>query len=162
MPLIINLPQLTRQALQLNGELSRDDLASERTDELLDWGGDLTYRLLAQRVGDVIRLEGSLAVDLACQCARCLKPFRQRLALDPWTLEVPLDGEDAAEVRGDLVDLTPFLREDTVLALPQHPLCDTGCRGLSSTPPRGDRETDANCPPKAGVSAWLALDRLKL
>jgi len=162
MPVIINLPQLTRHTLLVEGTLPARELQWERTDELLDWGGELSFRFTARRVGDVIHLEGNLAVDLACHCARCLRPFRQHLSLNPWVCEVPLEGEDAAIAHGDLVDLTPFLREDIVLALPQHPLCDSGCSGLSSAPPRANLESDANRPPGAGLSAWSDLDRLKL
>jgi uncharacterized protein len=161
MPLTINLPQLTRQALRVEGRLRPAELHWDRTDEMLDWGGDLSYCLRVQRVGDVIRLEGSLAVDLACHCVRCLKPFCQRLTLDPWTLEIALEGEDAVVVQGDLVDLTPFLREDTVLALPQHPLCDPGCGGQSLASPLGGRESGPNRPLDVKGAAWSALDRLK-
>jgi uncharacterized protein len=161
MPLLVHLPQLARQSLNLEGCLPPHELELDRDDELLNWGGELTYRLEIRRVGDAIRLEGSLDVDLACQCARCLRAFRQHLCLKPWALEIPLVGEESVAVRGDVVDLTPFLREDIVLALPQHPLCDPECRGLASMPPRGTGNSDAGSLPDAGVSAWSALDRLK-
>lgn len=161
MPLIVNLPQLNRQTIRAEGRIDPAELSWDREDELLRWGGDLSFRLTIRRLGDVIRLEGALEVDLDCECARCLKPFRRQLRLDPWECEVPLEGEDAVAVDGDLVDLTPFLREDTVLALPKHPLCDPGCSGLASGPPRGKPEPDVNAIPRTGASTWSVLDRLK-
>ena len=43
---------------------------------------------------------------------------------------MPLEGDDAIEVIGEYVDLTPWIREDILLGLPHHPLCAETCRGL--------------------------------
>jgi uncharacterized metal-binding protein YceD (DUF177 family) len=65
-------------------------------------------------------------------------------------------------VRQDCVDLTPYLREDIVLALPQKPLCEPECGGLGSPPPA------ATGPPSAGQVSeptspeWATLNKLKL
>jgi len=61
-----------------------------------------------------------------------------------------------------LLDLTPYAREDILLAFPQHPLCDPGCRGLpqkSSGEPVNANNTGHN---EADLSAWAELDKLKL
>jgi uncharacterized protein len=76
--------------------------------------------------------------------------------------EVPLDGEEAVVVDGELADLTPVLREDTVLGLPQHPLCDPGCGGLKPASPQACSDPGSQRPPMAEASAWSVLDRLKL
>jgi uncharacterized metal-binding protein YceD (DUF177 family) len=59
---------------------------------------------------------------------------------------------------GDCVDLTPFLREDILLALPQHPLCSSDCKGLL-------RKYEREAIPGSGrdkPSAWSELDKLDL
>jgi uncharacterized metal-binding protein YceD (DUF177 family) len=71
-----------------------------------------------------------------------------------------LDGPDPVKVQNDVVDLTPYVREDIFLAFPQHPLCDPECRGLVSEPPTGVESRSGVGPSMA--SAWAALDKLKL
>ena len=73
---------------------------------------------------------------------------------------LPLVGEDAVPVTNDCVDLTPFLREDILLTLPQHPLCKPDCRGLSQFAAGGASGQTSQT--NAGASAWAALNKLKL
>jgi uncharacterized metal-binding protein YceD (DUF177 family) len=54
--------------------------------------------------------------------------------------------------------LTPYLREDILLALPQHPLCEPECGGLKLPARAKDPEKTAG----NTASAWDALDKLKL
>ncbi len=61
-------------------------------------------------------------------------------------------------VDNDLVNLTPYLREDILLALPQHPLCEPECGGLKLPARAKDPEKTAG----KTASAWDALDKLKL
>jgi uncharacterized protein len=80
--------------------------------------------------------------------------------LPDFAAHLPLEGEDAVVVVDDCVDLTPYLREDILLTLPQHPLCKPDCRGLSQLAAGGasGQTTQTN----AGASAWAALNQLKL
>ena len=48
-------------------------------------------------------------------------------------------GEDAYPIEGTIIDLEPFLRDDTLLGLPLLPICNESCEGLVST-----AETDLN------------------
>src|SRR6184192_4185872 len=52
------------------------------------------------------------------------------LEIKDWACHLPLQGEEAAPIVNDCVDLTPYVREDILLSFPQHPLCDRDCRGL--------------------------------
>lgn len=162
MPLVINLTQLTRGSVRVEGSLPASDLEPVGADDLVQPAGGLAYDLEIERTGEMLRLSGRLSLPLLCRCARCLEPFRSELMLDPWVVEVPLDGEDAVVLDGELADLTPVLREDTVLGLPQHPLCDPGCGGLKPASPQAGSDPGTQVPPPAGASAWSVLDRLKL
>ena len=59
----------------------------------------------------------------------------------------------------DLVDLTPFVREDILLEFPQHPLCDRECRGLPKNEPGKAKASSGAGPTEA--SAWAELNKLK-
>ncbi len=73
---------------------------------------------------------GQLQLTLECECVRCLRPFQNHLVLKRWACHLPLLGEEKVLVVDDCVDLTPWLREDILLAYPQHPLCEPKCSGL--------------------------------
>ena len=97
------------------------------------------------------------------ECARCLKSFDKEIDFPRWSQLIPFAGDDALPVDSDCIDLTPILREDIFLSLPQHPLCVGDCKGL-------DSESPDPAPGSAGEqnelskpsSAWTALDQLHL
>jgi uncharacterized protein len=160
MPLLVNLRQLQTEPQELSGELPVADLALERPDETLHLTHPLEHELTATFMDDAILLQGTLRLPMECDCVRCLKRFPFTLELPDFAAHLPLAGEDAVPVVDDSVDLTPFLREDILLTLPQHPLCKPDCRGLSQLAAGGASGT----PPQtnAGASAWAALNKLKL
>lgn len=158
MPLLVNLRHLVDRDLVLEGELSAADLDMETCDELIRVSSPLAYQINVQRLDESLLLRGQLRLTLDCKCVRCLKPFKHRLEIADWVGDVPLAGEEKAPIVSDCVDLTPYLREDTLLAFPQHPLCKPECGGLQR--PRA-KETNAN-ETESGSSAWSELDKLKL
>jgi len=156
----ISLRQLEEGEVQLEGTLSAEELALESLDDLVEVGGDLEYALQAQLQGDALLVQGWVELPLACTCVRCLESFEHRLRLDPWAVMAPLNGEEGLQIVGDWVDLSPLLRDDALLAFPQHPLCKPECRGLLS--PKSDEASEPPAGPtgRDGSSPWAALDRL--
>ena len=161
MSLVVNLRHLAHHNLLLQGELPVRDLDIDPRDEVILLAQPLGYDVEVQKLDNSLLLRGELRLRLDCQCVRCLKPFQHPLAIEDWTCHVPLDGEDAAPVVNDCVDLTPYIREDILLALPQHPLCDPKCRGLKRPNIGKAKKSSAG---KTGneSSAWAELDKLKL
>lgn len=162
MPLIVNLRHLEAHELHLRGEILAAELDIEVRDEVARVEAPLEYDLVVQALPDALLLQGRLRLPLACECVRCLKAVEYILELPGWACHVPLEGEDAAAVVNDCVDLTPFVREDILLEFPQHPLCNPECRGLPNTwlgKPENDRRA---APPEPESSAWRDLDKLKL
>jgi uncharacterized protein len=121
----------------------------------------LKYDIEVEMVEQSLLVTGQLSLSLNCECVRCLKPFEYELVLDPWTSHVPLEGEDAAPVVSDCVDLTPYVREDILLEFPRHPLCDPGCHGLQPKP-QGKKKKAGSAKTDGSTSAWSALNKLKL
>jgi len=160
MPLVVNLRQLESEPQDLSGELPAADLALERPDETLHLTHPLEYELTATLIDDAILLQGTLRLPMECDCVRCLKRFSFSLELSEFAAHLPLVGEDAVPVVDESVDLTPFLREDILLTLPQHPLCKPDCRGLSQLAAGGASGTNPQT--NAGASPWAVLNELKL
>src|SRR5262245_49819481 len=133
MPLVVNLHHLEDKNLQLEGELSAEELEVEGLYEMIQVHQPLRYDLEVQKLDHALLLQGTLSLELQCECVRCLAPFKHQLRLGGWACHVPLQGEEKAPVISDCVDLTPYLREDIVLAFPQHPLCKPDCGGLAAT-----------------------------
>jgi uncharacterized protein len=161
MALIINLRHLDGQDLHLEGEIPAEELDLGEIDELMRPASGLKYDIEVERHERGLLLQGRLSLSLECECARCLGPFRHELTLPDWCTLLAWEGEEAVRVRNDCVDLTPYLREDMVLALPQRPLCKAECGGLqvqSADDPGLTRETRA----EEASPAWAMLNNLKL
>ena len=158
MPLTLNIRHVEKKDQHLEGDLPAKELDLELHDETMRPAGPLQYDLEAQLLEGAILVRGSLRLPLDCVCVRCLKKFRRPIELEHWTCHLPLSGDDSVKVNNDLVDLTPQIREDILLALPQHPLCEPECRGLKlpasvKDPGRMSEKTS---------SAWDELNKLKL
>lgn len=162
MPLIFNQRHLEEKHLQLKGELSVAELELDALDEVIHVREPLRYDLEVQEMEDSFLVQGRLTLNLDCECVRCLKPFKLVIDLPDWVCHLPLEGEDKVSVVNDCVDLTPYIREDMVLAFPQHPLCDPDCGGLAKTQNKPEKGPGAAGKPDAAPSAWSALDKLKL
>jgi uncharacterized protein len=163
MPLVVNLRHLASRNLLLKGELAPEELDLDLRDELVRVTQPLQHDIEVQKLDESLLLRGRLALVVDCQCARCLKAFKHQFTLDAWTCLVPLEGEEAAVVDSDCVDLTPLIREDILLELPQHPLCQQDCRGLEKGPVVGKKPKSKGAGRTENVSAaWAELDKLKL
>ena len=162
MPLLINIRHLEHEAITLRGQLPGADLDLDCIDEMIRVASSLEHDLLVQRHERSILVQGSLRLTLACECVRCLKAFEHRLELDEWSCLLPLEGEDKVLTSNDCADLTPYVREDIVLAFPQHPLCEPECRGLLSGSSSGFRSSSGADSTRDLSSAWAELNKLKL
>jgi uncharacterized protein len=162
MPLTINLRHLEKRDLHLEGELSPEELGIKGIDEMIDVSGPVDYDLTAEQMSQSVLVRGRIACTLSCQCVRCLKPFTQALELEDWTCDLPLEGEDRVAVENDSIDLTPYIREDILLAFPQHPLCEQDCRGMLPPEHNLHKAASVNEQIRGTSAAWAALNKLKL
>jgi uncharacterized protein len=160
MPLVVNIRHLAKHNLRLQGQLPVSELDIDGRDAMIQLRQPLKHDLEVERLEDAILAQGHLRLTLDCLCVRCLKPVRYDLDLADWTCLLPLSGEEKVAVVNDCVDLTPHVREDILLAFPQHPLCKPGCGGLlpktSKAQPVSDKSQD-----KDASSPWTKLDKLK-
>ena len=162
MPLLFNIRHLEHQTVTLRGELPVAELDLGGIDELIQASAPLHHDLVVERYERSILVQGRLGLKLRCECVRCLKGFEYRLAFDSWSCLLPLEGEGKVLVSNDCVDLTPYVREDIVLAFPQHPLCEPECRGLTTASPSGASPSSGASVTADRSSAWAELNKLKL
>ena len=160
MALEINVRQLENAAIALEGDLEAAALDLDTRDDLVRVSGQLRYRVTVERLGESLVIQGRLDLSLQCTCVRCLRAFDRTLTFEDWVCHMPLEGEDRAMINHDVVDLTPYVREDILLALPQHPLCESGCCGLPSAPRTEAPQSGLGLSGDRGMSVWADLDKL--
>jgi len=158
----VNLRHLEEGPQQLKGDVSPADLEVDQLgDEVIQAKEPLHYEVEVEKQDRNLLVSGGLRTNLDCQCVRCLKAFKYPLEMKPYHLYVALEGDDAAPVVNDLVDLTPFFREDMLLAFPQHPLCSEDCAGLPNASGSKTAKPDESSQGNETASAWSELDKLK-
>ena len=157
MPATVNLRHLEEKNVRIEGEISARELDLEHADEMIKAEQPLLYELDVERKGPSLLVHGKLHLTLDCECVRCLRPFEHQVDLDPYDALIPLEGEERVPVDNDIVDLTPYLREDIFLAFPQHPLCEAECDGL----PQLAESKQSGDSSQGQKSAWDELNKLK-
>jgi uncharacterized protein len=149
----IHLRHIHADGLHLEGE--EECLIPDLAAEEIRCTGPLRYTLDLGISEGALWATGSLAQPVELTCVRCLEPFPFDIEAKAFSIHVDLTGPE-------LIDLTPYLREDILLNLPAHPHCDREggrvcpARKLtagSAAPP----ETDEKRQPD-----WSVLDKLKL
>jgi len=161
MPILVNLIQLQECNAHIRGELPVSDLDLGFEDEVVRFAQPLKYRLEVQLLDDALLLTGDLELPVTCECVRCLKPIPEVIRLRNWACHIPMEGEERPAIVRDSVDLTPYIREDMVLALPTHPVCRDDCPGLTAKTKHSLR-TAAGSKAEGVSSPWDELNKLKL
>lgn len=162
MSLKINLTHLEKGPQNYRGEIPLEALEMDTQDELIHPGSGIEYQLKVERHEQNLLVQGEIRQLFNCECARCLQPFENQAILPKWSQLIPLSGDDAIEINNDCLDLTPYLREDMLLTLPQHPLCAKDCRGMNSSVEKSTVPRTENPEREQTPSAWTALDELRL
>ncbi len=118
-------------------------------------------------------LEGDAHATVSQECVRCLRPIVSPVDMtfaEQYYAKLNVESgapmaeppRDAKVIGSDfLIDLTPLLREEVILATPQAPLCRPDCKGLcpvcgldlNEAPHEHDLATDQR---------WEALEGLKV
>ena len=114
----------------------------------------IRYRLRLNRVGRMLLVRGRLGTTGRFTCARCLKEFSGPVRVDDFGREVEIASEEGK------IDLTPDIREDTILAIPAKPLCRADCRGICLICGRDLNRGDCGCTAPADDSPFAKLTRL--
>ncbi|HEX8371201.1 MAG TPA: hypothetical protein VF585_00345 [Chthoniobacterales bacterium] len=151
----VHLNQIPPEGLHLEGDEDHDIL--EINDELIKPVSPVHYSVDVGLSEGGLFATGRLSVGLEMECVRCLQKFERTFEFDEFATQLELTG-------AEMIDLTPAMREDILLALPTHPHCDwdgeTICPGVRFTPAVNnltDEIIESDAP-----KAWDALDQLQI
>jgi len=121
-----------------------------------------------------VELQGKLFTRVAIPCGRCLKsvefPVQVEFA-ERFTPAVSWKDEEQHELQqedlnlamfdGEGIELDDLVKEEILLALPGHVLCDDACRGLCSTCGSDLNVGTCNCSSERTDSRWDKLKDLR-
>ena len=146
----IHLKQIPPEGLHLEGE--EDCPIPELEGEEVRCAGPLRYKIDVGLSEGALWANGSLMQPVELRCVSCLEKFVHEIKVPAFALHTELHGPE-------VVDLTPFMREDLLLNMPAHPHCDRdgeGGRVCKASPVELPGEALERKPD------WSALDKLKL
>lgn len=165
----LSLPAVSRAEVPVRGEISPTDPVWEGTDAGL--AEPLSVDLVARQVGEGVLVRGTMRTSLALECRRCLEPVTWEIDDTVDLLFEPLTGgEEEEELKGEVyalptrgteLDLREALRQELLLRVPGHVVCEEACKGLCPQCGANLNETTCECVPEASPSPWGALNKIK-
>jgi uncharacterized metal-binding protein YceD (DUF177 family) len=149
----IHLKQVPAEGLHLEGE--EDCLLPELEDGGIRCAGPLHYDIEVGISAGALWANGSLSQPVEMRCVSCLEKFVHEVKVLAFALHTELHGPE-------MVDLTPFMREDVLLNMPAHPHCDRdGGRKCKAARPNYSNLEEQEREAKREHD-WEMLDKLKL
>lgn len=131
-------------------------------------------QVYARRDGNEIILTGELEAQVETPCGRCLKPvvlpihdaFKERFVpVVTWRNEeqheLKTEDLDLGILTGEEIDFDELVREQILLAVPDHVLCREDCKGLCPSCGRDRNLEPCTCEEASVDSRWQKLKDIK-
>jgi uncharacterized protein len=148
-----------------HSELAVDERIPLETDDADTPELGVSGSLSVDNAGDRVLIRGTLQVQAAAVCNRCLGDFTQAYPAE-LTVEIVRMGRAGTEEPDEIwvihqaqgeVDLGDVLREAALLARPLKQVCDEECRGLCPVCGGNRNQTDCDCSDETTDPRWDAL-----
>ncbi|MDO9575257.1 MAG: DUF177 domain-containing protein [bacterium] len=150
--MFINISEI-KNGDKLEFSLLKDELDISELEEMA------LCRFVLTKSKKRVRIKGDVSFKLNITCARCLevitKQFNEKVDCifkqeSPCIIkeeEIALTTTDTEKYyyAGDEVNITPFVRDTILLAIPIKPLCTPDCRGLCPYCGKNLNEGDCKC-----------------
>lgn len=151
----VHLRQIPAEGLHLAGE-EDCPLGGDFEKDEIACAGPLRYALDIGVSEGALWANGVLAQPVKLRCVSCLEPFVHTVEVPAFAVHTELGGPE-------LVDLTPFAREDILLNLPAYPHCDQhGGRICQPPAPATATDEERAAAEKKRQADWGELDKLDL
>jgi uncharacterized protein len=135
----VNVGFILKQGAGYSRQITFDQPGAVRAEDILISG--LAGGLRLSRTPQGVLTQGTLQASMSLECVRCLTPFEHPYSIEISELFIPEELSHTREVdvppsnivdEGGFIDLTPIVREESILAVPIRALCSADCRGLCS------------------------------
>jgi len=164
----VELARLDNKAGNFAHEYSTAELVLEDERVVLAGAAKVSGRI--SRAERKVVVEGEFAAVAEVECDRCLQPVELPISSD-FRLEyvtaetylsleaVELAEEDLtlATFDGDFIDVDEIVREQLLLAIPTHPICQESCKGFCPLCGADRNVTDCNCDATEIDPRWTGL-----
>jgi len=148
----------TSRRLEFSEEVDGLGLEMGRARPVLDFSLELSS------LAEGILASGSVRGSYALECIRCVTEFER-----PFTIELSEvlayehqpAAEDGYQIAGDHAILEPVVRDVVILAIPLHPLCRPGCKGLCRECGADLNSVDCGHRPERSDLRWEPLATLR-
>lgn len=121
---------------------------------------------------DGVHIAGTVTTTLESPCSRCLEAVKIELVRpfddvfvesfsEADSVELAIDELDASVITDGSIDLKEVVREQILLAVPEQPLCRSGCKGLCEICGADLNENGCECGTEIVDPRWSALKSLK-
>lgn len=166
--MILNLAGVARGPVRVRGEIAPDDPIWEGAGITL--AQPLRVELDAHALGEGVLVRGRIDALIAAECRRCLAPVEVTLhdTVDLlFERLTPAEADDlggevlALPERGDELDLGPAIREQLLLRVPGHVVCDESCQGLCPRCGADRNREKCDCVPATDEGPWSALKNIR-
>lgn len=105
--------------------------------------------LCLTRTPQGVLVQGELTAEVSVECVRCLEPFNLHFSITFSDLfAYPASEQTTASYvvdDGGFLDLTPIVREESLLAIPMRALCRSDCKGLCTECGENLNERTCDC-----------------
>ena len=142
------------------------ELCSDIDDSDFTFVDDITIQLDIAKAEENIFINCVIAVPIGLHCIRCLADFKFPLeATFHYTLypdrdrysspdqEINREDLDVLYYQGDIIEISPVVREQLLLGIPSHPLCHTSCKGICPQCGANLNNTSCQCDTKKGSAS---------
>jgi len=149
--LIVSIRDIPPEGLELEASVSPAVL---EIDPAVAEVSPIKYRLRLILAGKMALVRGRLETVARQECSRCLAPLELQL------VEPDLDASLEIDSGDETIDLTSIIRDYTLLALPEKPLCSPSCRGLCPWCGKDLNKGECSCAREDARSPFSDLDGL--
>jgi len=172
------LEDIPKEGLEANfsqGEEWLDERLQGEKKRTFRFLGPIRARLKLSKSGSMVQVKSQLETKVELLCARCLEPLSLVLNSEintifkprpkfPLAAELELSREDLESdfYEGEEIDLTSFVQDQLLLALPPKALCREECRGLCPHCGKNLNREVCHCPPALLDPRFQALRNLKV
>jgi len=178
----ILIEQITEEGLVFEFEKSVENfpvLAEMAANGECKFAAPIGTILRAQRIGDMVEIDGDIETSVYLPCSRCLQPFqislKSHFALtymrraadgieDNEHQEFELSAEDTGIVyfQGQTINLKDTIQEQVVMEFPLRALCKQDCKGLCPKCGADLNEDLCDCDRRSSPGKFDVLKNLKL
>jgi len=175
--MIIHIADIAPQGVEFNETLSEKWLADSLGEDFATAGKGASVSVRVEPMNGQFLVRGTITSEVSFTCGRCIEEGHLPISVDFHQIITPRPESESLEIEdielsgddlefgyidGEEINLFEIIREHLILALPMHPVCSEGCKGLCSKCGHNLNESECGCDRQGIDSRWEALKNLKL